>query len=78
MVVEIIEKSAVALAGEGWEKRATYNEPRLSEVVEMYRELGYEVYLKPFDPDEETGCSECMKVSPGKYTTVYTRKTAST
>ena len=78
MVVEIIEKSAVALAGEGWEKRTTYNEPRLSEVVEMYRELGYEVYLKPFDPDEETGCSECMKASPEQYTTVYTRKTAST
>ena len=68
------KKTSAALAGEGWERRATYDEPRLSELVEMYEELGYEVYLKPFDPDEERECTECMKVSPEKYETIYTRK----
>ena len=68
------KKTSAALAGEGWERRATYCDPRLSELVEMYEELGYEVYLKPFDPDEERECAECMKVSPEKYETLYTRK----
>ena len=68
------KKTSAALAGEGWERRATYDEPRLSELVEMYEGLGYAVYLKPFDPDEERECTECMKVSPEKYETIYTRK----
>ena len=70
------KKTPAVLASEGWERRATYGEPRLSELVEMYEELGYEVYLKPFNPDEETSCAECMKVSPEKYETIYTRKSA--
>jgi len=59
---------------EGWEKRATIDEPRLSELVKMYEELGFEVLLMPFAPDEEPGCSECMKTSPQRYRTIYTRK----
>jgi len=59
---------------EGWEKRATIDEPRLSELVKMYEELGFEVIIEPFIPDEEPGCSECMKTSPQRYRTIYTRK----
>ena len=61
------------LRGEGWVKRTTYDEPRLSEISEMYRELGYEVHLEPFVPDEESDCTECMRSQPEKYMTVYTR-----
>ncbi len=68
-------KSAAELAGEGWEKRATYDEPRLSEVVQLYEELGYEVLVQPFNPEEETCCSECMRAKPEDYRTVFTRKT---
>lgn len=60
----------------GWEKRATYDEPRLSEMVEMYKEIGFEVLLEPFSSDEEPGCAECMKDSPQQYKTIYTRKTS--
>ena len=38
------------LAREGWQKQTTYDEPRLSELVEMYEEIGYQVHLEPFDP----------------------------
>ena len=62
------------LAKEGWEKQGTYDEPRLSELVEMYKEIGFEVRLEPFDLFEEQGCAECMKVSPEKYQTIFTRK----
>jgi len=62
------------ILNEGWEKRSTIDEPRLSELVKLYEELGFEVLLAPFDPDEEPGCSECMKTSPQRYRTIYTRK----
>jgi hypothetical protein len=62
------------LASKGWVKQSTLDEPRLSEVLEMYREIGFEVHLEPFNPDEESGCSECMKKDKERYRTVYTRK----
>jgi hypothetical protein len=58
----------------GWERQNTLDEPRLSEVAEMYREIGFEVRIEPFDPDKESGCSECMKASAEKYKTIYTRR----
>jgi len=62
------------LLNEGWEKRSTTDEPRLSELVKMYKEIGFEVLLEPFKPDEESDCSECMKTSPQHYRIIYTRK----
>lgn len=59
---------------ERWKKQSTSDEPRLSELVEMYKEIGFEVHLEPFHPDEEPGCSECMKISPDRYKTIYTRE----
>ena len=62
------------LARHGWEKQITLDEPRLSDVVEMYEEIGFEVRLEPFNPDEETGCIACMKIASDKHKTIYTRK----
>jgi len=59
---------------EGWERQNSLDEPRLSEVAEMYREIGFEVRIEPFDPDKESGCTECMKASAEKYKTIYTRR----
>jgi hypothetical protein len=67
-------KRSEQLTLEGWEKRATYDEPRLSEMLEMYKEIGFEVLLEPFDADAEPGCAVCMKESPQNYKTIYTRK----
>ena len=62
-----------ALNKEGWTRRSTHEEPRLSEMAEMYREIGLEVLLEPFNPDEEPGCTDCMRLSAEKYKTIYTR-----
>ncbi len=62
------------LAGEGWENRGTFDDPRLSEIVEMYGEIGFEVRLEPFCPESETGCAECMKAESDKFKVVYTRR----
>jgi hypothetical protein len=62
------------LRRQGWERQSTYDEPRLSEMVEIYCEIGLEVHLEPFHPDEEPGCSACMVATPEKYQTIYTRR----
>ena len=62
------------LEKQGWLKQTTYDEPRLSEIAEMYREMGYDVHFAPFNPDDEPDCSECMKAQPDRYKTIYTRK----
>ena len=62
------------LTRQGWERQSTYDEPRLSEMADMYREIGLEVHLEPFDPSEEPGCASCMAQMPEKYKTLYTRK----
>ena len=61
------------LIKEGWEKKATYDDPRLSEMVEMYAEIGLEVHLEPFNAKNEIGCTGCMQLMPDLFKTIYTR-----
>lgn len=61
------------LKKDGWEKRFTMDEPRLSEMVEQYRELGFEVLTEPVDPSSED-CMSCLERDPNRYKTIYTRK----
>ena len=59
----------------GWQKRNTIDEPRLSELIEMYEELGFEVKTEDFDPENfPEECSECMLQYPERYKIIYTRK----
>ncbi|NWF93314.1 MAG: hypothetical protein HXY46_10385 [Syntrophaceae bacterium] len=63
------------LKKEGWEKRFTIDEPRLSEMVEQYKELGFEVLLEPVDTSSEE-CFSCF-IDPAfsdRYKTIYTRR----
>jgi hypothetical protein len=62
------------LARDGWKKQVTLDEPRLSDVVEMYAEIDFEIHLEPFHPEEEAGCTECMRNAPENFKTIYTRK----
>ncbi len=65
---------AEKLISEGWEKQATYDEPRLSEMVDTYKEIGLEVLLEPFNAANEEGCTGCMELSPDQFKTIYTRR----
>ena len=62
------------LAHQGWQRQATYDEPRLSEMANMYKKIGLEVHLEPFHIDEEPGCTACMAATPAFFKTIYTRK----
>ena len=61
------------LKKEGWEKRFTTDEPRLSEMAEQYKELGFEVLLEPVDPSSEE-CTVCITAAADRYRTIYTRR----
>ncbi len=65
----------------GWEKRFVTCEPRLTEMVEAYRQIGLEVHLEPLPQKkdiERIGCSTkdctiCFDQDSEKYRTIYTR-----
>jgi hypothetical protein len=63
----------------GWEKRFMSDEPRLSEMKEIYESIGFEVLLEPLPEKEEltscaeSGCTACIDLDPDRYRTIYTR-----
>jgi len=63
------------LEEEGWIKQTTIGEPRLSEIVELYKSLGYEVRLEPVKLDElDEECRRCYEDEIHEVKTVYIRK----
>lgn len=51
------------LKARGWTKQFSADEPRLSEAVEEYRDLGFAVHLEPVDPkacQAEGQCTACF------------------
>jgi hypothetical protein len=65
------------LKKQGWVKRSALDEPRLSEAIELYKSLGFEVLLEPAKPgDLGADCSVCYSDSCDKFTMIYTRKKA--
>lgn len=62
------------LTGQGWERRSILDISRLDEVVEMYRELGFEVLVRDFDPTMVTDPDSCIECTDDKVKVVYTRR----
>ncbi|MBV2233974.1 MAG: hypothetical protein KUL75_00370 [Sterolibacterium sp.] len=51
------------LLAAGWQRQTTMDEPRLSELAETYRSLGYAVHI---ERDAVTdGCGECYQQRQG-------------
>lgn len=63
------------LKEQGWMKQNTIDEPRLSECVELYESLGYEVHLEPATPSEFEECRKCYDFEDEAATvkTIYIR-----
>lgn len=67
------------LEAQGWTRRNTATEPRLSETAGLYRELGMEVLLVPaLELTNESGCAECIEADadPSRYKVIFTREGA--
>ncbi len=69
--------SSEQLESENWERRGIFTEPRLSELVALYQELGYEVLVVSPDPSEidDAPCRECFLLFPERFKVLYTRLT---
>jgi hypothetical protein len=73
------------LIAAGWEKRFVACEPRLSEMVEMYGEIGFEVHLEPLPSNEAmsmegcdaNSCMVCFDVDRERYRIIFTRPACS-
>ena len=68
----------------GWERRFIACEPRLSEMVEMYEEIGLKVHLEPLPTKEgieqegtktcaDSGCTVCFDVDRERYRIIFTK-----
>lgn len=57
----------------GWKRCFVTDEPRLSEAVELYEELGLDVLLVPV-PADDAECTECMTADPDRFRIIYTRE----
>lgn len=77
-------KSSLQLLEEqGWSRQFVASEPRLSEAVQMYQELGFEVHLEPLakepeckscaGPEEEEECRVCFEGVEDQYKIIFTR-----
>jgi len=66
-------KTEEELLAEGWQRCFIADEPRLSEAVETYEELGFDVTLLPVPP-EDGECTVCMQQQPERFKVIYTRR----
>jgi hypothetical protein len=48
-----------AADGDGWQRLSTLSEPRLSEMAENYRQLGYQVEVRDVK-NTDGGCNTCF------------------
>jgi len=70
------DSQEVALLREGWMRKTVIGEPRLSELVDNYKALGYEVHVVPFKAEGD-GCNTCFDAAAEMdqtFGTVYVRK----
>jgi len=80
LVIPIAQAKVVtaedALVKEGWVRQTTIGEPRLSEIVQNYRAMGFEVHVEEFKSQGD-GCNTCFDAGQElgfSYGTVYVRK----
>lgn len=76
MTTQKIKPREKQLKKEGWIKQNTIGEPRLSECVELYKSLDFEVRLEPVTLDElDEECRKCYERERkiGSIKTIYIR-----
>ena len=61
----------------GWIRQFVTDEPRLTEAVELYKSMGYEVRLEQASFEEVNQiCKNCIPAECSKYKTIYIRREA--
>jgi hypothetical protein len=57
-----------------WQEVAIDGETHLKRLVDMYKELGFEVRLEEVKPEEVEQCTQCLQESGEKIYRVYARR----
>lgn len=58
----------------GWEEVAIDSGDHVQRMVEMYKELDFEIYLEEVKPEDVSRCTDCYEASGEKLYRVYTRR----
>lgn len=62
------------LEKEGWKFASITGGAHLERILEMYKELGFEVLMREVSPEECGGCTICFREGGEKIYKVYTRR----
>jgi hypothetical protein len=57
-----------------WRQVAIDGETHLKRLVDMYKELGFEVRLEEVKPEEVEQCTKCLEESGEKIYRIYARR----
>ena len=57
----------------GYKRNFVADEPRLSEMIETYKDLGFDVITVPISLNS-ADCTECMAQAPDQFQVIYTKK----
>jgi hypothetical protein len=72
-------KQADDLKKHGWTRQFVAAEPRLTEAVQLYQTIGYEVHLESVTPEnaiesaDDESCTVCFEGDEDQYKIIYTR-----
>ena len=70
---EVANKTREEREKEGWKLASTTSGAHLKRILEMYEEIGLEVYVEEVTPEECDGCTFCYTVGDETLTRIYTR-----
>ena len=68
-----VAKTQQQLEAEGWKIASVSGGAHLKRTIEMYRELGGEVYLEKMKPKDCVGCTKCFTEKNEAVYRIYTR-----
>tara|TARA_B100000315_G_C14503119_1_gene553267 strand:+ start:560 stop:811 length:252 start_codon:yes stop_codon:yes gene_type:complete len=69
-----INQADNTLKHNGWVKKFDADEPRLSEMVELYESIGFEVKLEPVNTQtSKEQCNVCLTNTEKKIMTIYVK-----
>lgn len=67
-------KTKQELEAEGWKPTSISGGNHLKRILEIYQELGIEVYLEEVKLEECGGCTECFTASNETVYRIYTKR----
>ena len=62
------------LRGKDCERGFTIEENRVTEYLELYESIGYEVRVEPATPDEVNDCQVCFRADFNNLRTIYIKR----